>query len=119
MGFHTEYINRRCADSVLYRGYSALGLRAKEGDRYERQDLTPDRKVNLGTTQTSWQGWGSADSGKKQEKITVDAKNPKAAVKEALKRAREFDDIAKYLGTTEGKQKAGITGDVEFVSLEG
>lgn len=100
------------------RSNGALGLRAS-GDRFERQDLDSDRKINLGTTQTSWQGWGSSDSGKKVEKIVVDAKNPKAAVKEALKRAREYDDIAKYLGTTEGKKKAGITGDVEFVSLEG
>lgn len=40
-------------------------------------------------------------------------------MKEALLRAREFDGIAKFLGTSESKNKAGITGDVEFVSLKG
>ena len=58
----------------------------------------------------SWQGWGSSTVEKKKDPIKVDASNPEKAVKEALKQAREFEDIAKYLGTSESKKSAGITG---------
>jgi len=88
----------RCADE-----------RKEEGETY----------VKLDQTQTSWTGWGASSGTKKEVKIEVDASNPDAAVKEALKRAREFEDIAKYLGTTESKQRSGITGDVEFVKMSG
>lgn len=78
-----------------------------------------EKYIKLETTQTSWTGWGGGGPAKTEVKIEVDASNPDEAVKEALKRAREFDNIAKYLGTTESKQKAGITGDVEFVKMDG
>ncbi|EKX32451.1 hypothetical protein GUITHDRAFT_148626 [Guillardia theta CCMP2712] len=88
-------------------------------NRWEREDLSPDRRVQLGTTQTSWQGWGSSNDKKQTIKIEVDKSNPEAGVKEALLKARESEAIAKYLGTTESKQRAGITGDVEFVKMTG
>ncbi len=50
--------------------------------------------------------------------IEVDALNPSAAVQQALDAARNSEEIAKYLGTTESKQRAGITGDVELVSFD-
>eukprot|EP00960_Hanusia_phi_P039851 754086-Hanusia_phi.AAC.4 len=78
--------------------------------RWEREDLSPDRRVKLGTTQTSWQGWGSSNDKKQTIKIEVDKSNPEAGIKEALLKARESEAIAKYLGTTESKQRAGITG---------
>ena len=40
----------------MRRGAGVVGLRAAD-DRFERPDLTDDRKINLGTTKTSWQGW--------------------------------------------------------------
>jgi hypothetical protein len=99
------------ATCLAHRSNGVIALRSQE------KDVTG--KINLGTTQTSWQGWGSSSQTVKREKISVDAKDPEKAVKEALLRAREFEDIAKFLGTSESKQKAGITGDVEFVSLKG
>jgi len=119
MGTNAIAYSQRSAQAscLAHRSKGALSLRAAD-DRFERPDLTPDRKIKLGTTQTSWQGWGSSTVDRKKELIKVDANDPKKAVKEALKQAREFEDIAKYLGTTESKQRAGITGDVEFVSLE-
>merc|ERR1719409_1556996 len=99
--------------SLAHRGAGVVGLRAAD-DRFERPDLTDDRKISLGTTKTSWQGWGGSSQTIKKEQIDVDPKNPNAA----LKNARESEDIAKYLGGSESKTRAGITGDVEFVSFK-
>lgn len=52
-------------------------------------------------------------------KIEVDSANPKASIQKALDAARESDDIAKYLGTSDSKRNAGISGDIELVSYEG
>lgn len=40
-------------------------------------------------------------------------------MQQALDTARESEAIAKYLGGTDAKTKAGITGDVELASFEG
>jgi hypothetical protein len=42
------------ASCLAHKGKGALSLRAS-GDRFERPDLNKDNKINLGTTQTSWQ----------------------------------------------------------------
>merc|ERR1719199_2173069 len=97
--------------SLSHRGAGVVGLRAAD-DRFERPDLTDDRKISLGTTKTSWQGWGGSSQTIKKEQIDVDPKNPNAAIKKALKNARESEDIAKYLGGSESKTRAGITGDL-------
>ncbi len=40
--------------------------------------------------------------------ISVDPANPDVGIKEALLKARESEAIAKYLGTSESKIRAGV-----------
>jgi len=92
-----------------------VSLRCMSDDEEKKEE----KFVKLETTATSWQGWGSSDTKKTVAKLDVDKENPKAAIQKALDNARESEDIAKYLGTTESKRKAGITGDVELAGYEG
>ena len=43
----------------------------------------------------------------KSPQIAVDPSNPETGIKEALLKARESEAIAKYLGTSESKVRAG------------
>ena len=71
------------------------------------EDDKPKDYIKLETTKTSWQGWGSQTVKRKDQVIEMDASNPNAAIEKALLNARESDDIAKYLGTTDSKKNAG------------
>eukprot|EP00281_Chroomonas_sp_CCMP1168_P028353 CAMPEP_0206247334 /NCGR_PEP_ID=MMETSP0047_2-20121206/19754_1 /ASSEMBLY_ACC=CAM_ASM_000192 /TAXON_ID=195065 /ORGANISM="Chroomonas mesostigmatica_cf, Strain CCMP1168" /LENGTH=296 /DNA_ID=CAMNT_0053672851 /DNA_START=15 /DNA_END=905 /DNA_ORIENTATION=- len=95
-----------------------LGLRCAEEKDSSPEPGSP-RYVKLETTQTSWQGWGSSAETKQRTQFVVDPSDPQKAVQQALDAARESDGISKYLGGTESKTRAGITGDVEIAKLEG
>jgi len=109
----TRFALRHHAAASHPRG-ALVGLRCMADD-----DDKEDTYVKLETTATSWQGWGSSDSKKTVDKLEVDATDPRKAIQKALDAARESEDIAKYLGTTDSKKKAGITGDVELAAYDG
>ncbi|KAJ1478381.1 hypothetical protein T484DRAFT_1817803 [Baffinella frigidus] len=70
------------------------------GLRLSSTDPDSDGYIKLEPTKTSWTGWGNSASAQKVTPIKVDPSNPTKAVEQALKAARESENINKYLGDT-------------------